>query len=383
MMERIELFEGQPPHIHIDNVGGHLHIRGWDRDEIKATGDEPQVSKADDGLVHVGSSGDLSLRVPFDAIVDIANVGGDARITDVRGPLTLENVSGDLAVRDIGPLMLQNVGADLRVKRVSGPVEVEAGVGGDATVREVSGPVTLQAVGGDLYVHNVSGACCAERAGGDVVLSTDFLPGHDYRFHAGGDIVCRVPPGADVRFRIPADTELSLDTPEAEVIEGEDGDEVIFGEGQAVIELQAGGEIRLVGEDEDYTIGIGFAQDIEARINEQLAGLDEMISSQVERAVRQAERAARKVEAKLEREAERAARRAERATRKAHKHRLHLNFEAGVPRAPRSPRPPAPPAPPAEPVSNEERMIILRMLEEKKISVDEAEALLAALEGRG
>jgi hypothetical protein len=34
-------------------------------------------------------------------------------------------------------------------------------------------------------------------------------------------------------------------------------------------------------------------------------------------------------------------------------------------------------------VSDEERLTILRMLEEKKISLEEAEKLLAALEGRG
>jgi hypothetical protein len=38
--------------------------------------------------------------------------------------------------------------------------------------------------------------------------------------------------------------------------------------------------------------------------------------------------------------------------------------------------------PPAEPVSDEERMLILRMLEQGKISVADAEQLLAALEGK-
>ncbi|MGE5222970.1 MAG: SHOCT-like domain-containing protein, partial [Omnitrophica WOR_2 bacterium] len=36
----------------------------------------------------------------------------------------------------------------------------------------------------------------------------------------------------------------------------------------------------------------------------------------------------------------------------------------------------------AEPVSEDERMLILKMLEEKKISAEEAEQLLSALEGK-
>jgi hypothetical protein len=37
--------------------------------------------------------------------------------------------------------------------------------------------------------------------------------------------------------------------------------------------------------------------------------------------------------------------------------------------------------PPVEPVSDAERMAILKMLQEKKISAEDAEKLLAALEG--
>jgi hypothetical protein len=38
---------------------------------------------------------------------------------------------------------------------------------------------------------------------------------------------------------------------------------------------------------------------------------------------------------------------------------------------------------PVDTISDEERLLILKMLEEKKISAEEADQLLAALEGRG
>jgi hypothetical protein len=46
------------------------------------------------------------------------------------------------------------------------------------------------------------------------------------------------------------------------------------------------------------------------------------------------------------------------------------------------PSPPTPGVAPSEPVSEDERMMILHMLEEKKISMEEAELLLSALEGK-
>jgi hypothetical protein len=47
----------------------------------------------------------------------------------------------------------------------------------------------------------------------------------------------------------------------------------------------------------------------------------------------------------------------------------------------RIPTPPTPPTPPGEPVSEDERLMILRMLEQKKITMEQAEELLSALEG--
>ena len=52
------------------------------------------------------------------------------------------------------------------------------------------------------------------------------------------------------------------------------------------------------------------------------------------------------------------------------------------PTPPGAPRPPTPPNPVNEPVSDNERLMILRMVETKQITVDEAERLLSALEGR-
>jgi hypothetical protein len=46
------------------------------------------------------------------------------------------------------------------------------------------------------------------------------------------------------------------------------------------------------------------------------------------------------------------------------------------------PTPPTPPTPQGDPVTEDERLMILRMLEQKQISMEEAEQLLSALEGK-
>jgi hypothetical protein len=92
-----------------------------------------------------------------------------------------------------------------------------------------------------------------------------------------------------------------------------------------------------------------------------------------ERATEKAQEQARRAQEKLERKLEAAKRRSEMKDRHAERRsRRSFNVEIGVQTA----------EPASEPVSDEERLTILRMLEQKKISLAEADALLDALEGK-
>jgi hypothetical protein len=77
-----------------------------------------------------------------------------------------------------------------------------------------------------------------------------------------------------------------------------------------------------------------------------------------------------KFDKQAEKAAERAARSAERAKRRAERAAGSWGFTVG-----------RPPVPPAEPVTDQERLMILKMVEEGKITADQAAQLLSALEG--
>ncbi|MBN1963302.1 MAG: hypothetical protein JW910_01565 [Anaerolineae bacterium] len=380
MSERVKVSGEGPIVIRVESVGSDLRLRGWDQAEVVAKGEPVELRESDDGTIIISAADDLDLRVPYEARVEIRTVGSDAKITDLTGAVSIGTVGASLGIRQVGAVSIGTVGSDLRIKRAEGNVRVSGHVGSDATVREVEGEVALGNIGSDLYVRDVDGPCRATSVGADLVLSTDFVPGGLYSFTVGGDIVCRVPPDADVRFIVSAGGELMVDASQAEIVESEDHDEIAFGEGAATCELTAGGDIRLVGQDEDYIMAINFnleedlgqrLSEIELRLSEQLAGLDEMLSK---KAVRIRERA--------EREAERAVERADRALRKADKNLRKRSYELRFETGRRGPRPPRAPEPPTDPVTDDERLLILRMVEERKISVEEAEKLLAALEGR-
>jgi hypothetical protein len=134
------------------------------------------------------------------------------------------------------------------------------------------------------------------------------------------------------------------------------------------------------------TLGkVGMSPDETQRIINQAMQASERETARVQEKMR---RAQEKLERKLEttqRRAEQKAQAAERSswTRSRHTwgHGRHgLKIELSPTPGPTTP--PASATPAHEPVSEEERLMILRMLEQKKISMEEADRLLAALEGK-
>ncbi|MCC7449585.1 MAG: hypothetical protein IT324_19345 [Anaerolineae bacterium] len=432
-------YEVQPDvAIRIQTISGDLDIKGRTATEIRARGDDPQVVIGDDGhSAIVSCSGDCRLDVPNGASVSIETVGGDARIAEIEGKVTITTVGGDLAVRRTGDVSINTIGSDADFKRINGGVQVTT-IGSDVELSNINGNIQIETIGSDAQIKNVAGSCEIEEIGSDLILNTRFDPSAKYYFDTiGSDILIAIRPEDDVRINYPKAVEAAVEVDYASMEQDDDVESIVLGHGAAVVQLEnPGGSLRLVEDSEDLG---GFIEDM---IPE---NLDEIINEQLERHIpdiqRKAEQAAERLRQRAEREAEKAQqhaervrqdaerkaermrqeaeRHAERARREAerqaermqrqaermaehgkHKRKRGFGFEFSWPGGP-GPIPPIPPIPPmpfgfrgekpkrdagparpqGEPVSNDERMAILRMVEEKRITVEEAERLLAALEG--
>jgi hypothetical protein len=265
---------------------------------------------------------------------------------------------------------------------------------GDARIRQVDGQLVLEQAGSDLRAEGIQGGMTANQVGADIWLGPPFTPGAVYRVNAGGNVEIRLPEDANLRLSLRAGggvrshiAGLSLQEAGAETTGA-------IGAGEATLEIQAGGRIILrppeaEGTPErefDFDVDLGFLDalkdlgpvieariaeamaNVEARLQEGLSRIDgEQIRMHVERATEQArrtaERAAERARREAEREAERARIRAERAERRWQR--------ASGRRARQEPA-----------ATDEERLRVLRMLEQGKITLEQANELLAALEGR-
>lgn len=355
------------PLIVLESVPGDLRVAGWERDEIAARTQGEQLSLlGEDTRFHIQCDDDLILNIPAQADLHIESVAGDADLRGLSGACRIQQASGDVAGRSLASLQIQNLAGNLSLRNATGNISAQ-NIGGDAYLRASQADISLTSLGGDLHVRGASGNISAA-LGGDAVLHIEPRPGVNVNITAGGNILLRLPPTADVRLEMRGGGSESVHMNLPGVIfdpKTWDG-QITLGSGSAAIFLLAGGEVTVTEQDEEWDAAVSADFDFA----DMPADLSGHIQRQVERAQRQAQDVARRVEQKT-REAERRIQ----ARVNARVGRWGMDWSGSIP------RPPRPPTPPGEPVSDEERLIILRMLAEKKITAEEAEKLLSALEG--
>jgi hypothetical protein len=347
---------GRNPQIFIELIGGDLSLVGWEGEDILLKGDEDEMTYKQDGdKVTISCEDDLSLRVPKSAAVFIKNIEGDASIRGVLGGVELKNIVGDLSMRDVNSVAVDTIESDFSLRGAKGNLFVKSAQS-DVSIRDVDGNVTLESVADDLALRDVRGNVSAN-VSEDVVFYLNPQAGNTYSISAGDDILLVMPPKANATLTLNGD-EIDVEWKGVERDDDATSRVITLGDGSAAVTLNAGGDIRVTNqpnagdsaEDFGNFAGIGF----------DWSGFGDRISRQVDqitnRATRHADkainRATRRVDAKI--------------------NAYGGNWDSPSKGVPMSPKPQA---------TDEERMAILKMLQEKKITAEDAEKLLAALEG--
>jgi SHOCT-like protein len=368
----------QPKHpvvVQMEHVHGDLQVVGWERDEITAKTDGDQVELgAQNGAVKLACDGDAILYLPRDASLEVGKIDGDGDIRALSGSLTIRNVSGDLQLRNVGPANIEKVGSDLSLRVCEG--DFKAGtIGADASLREVRGSIHITSVGADLYVRELTGNLEAV-VGADAVLYIQPAPEASYDVTSGADILLRLPGSPDAQFQLASGTPdgIRVDLGEAASTVTGSHYELSLGSGSAKFRLTAGADLVVTSRAREWESAAEFDRASRDFPGPGWSPLPPDFGERINRTVAAATR-----RAQLKTDA--AMRRAEEKLRAAEHRSRHMGVSMGRWSA-SSERQSSPPPPPSEPVSDEERLSILRMLQEKKITREEAEKLLAALEGK-
>ena len=380
-------------------VAGDLYLRGGESSDLVVEGvDSRHVHVQQEGNVFtLITDTDCRVAVPGNAGVRVERIGGDGIIAGPAGPVEISHVGGDLALRRLEKVDIAHVGGDLFLAEVGDSVAIRR-VGGDLK-GEVSGSLSVEMVGGDCVVC-VSGGVRL-RGGGDIDLGLKGTSTEEVVVKSGGDIVMYLPAEFSGRLDLTSGgRDIVVDVQNQHRSMEQENAILTLGKGERSVRLKAGGDIRVVDEpmpslelndlldrmERDWKTG--KPSEAEGDSWEDFA----------DRVQRRAEEAARRAEERVRAAMERMERRGWHREHPAGMWGAWVEGWGGEKQPPEPSQPPSPraqaeagqAAPMADVrpnqgtsgVSNEERMLVLKMLQEHKISVEEAEELLAALEGQ-
>lgn len=405
---------GESPRIEFESVAGNLNLNSWENAQI-------QVRSDSDGLHVEGGSeqvllqtdGNCNVFAPIHSDLRLEKVYGNAWIGEFTGRLELESVHGNLHVQRAGETVIETVRGNFTADHIEGSLRVER-VAGNLKVNEVTGDVEGRA-DGNIVLTSVSGSV---RVGAKGDVSACFEPGAEgeSELSAHGNVNCYLTPEANVHIVVRKAHDILIRGLPAPVERARGACEFTLGSGGAEIAIEAHGNVVISGDGvrgQPFGTFAGFSVEIDEETRRQLADqasnavqqVTDQIAAQMDVLAHQLEarlaefgsseeiaarihekvtRALQKAEEKITRALSEADRRARQAEERAARVEERQQRRGGMRAAPMPP-PPAPPPPPPRPkrapVSDEERMQVLRMVENGKISIEQAEQLLKALNG--
>lgn len=398
-------------------INGNLALKGWDEPEVEVkcdTIDDLMVEQSGDE-VRIICQQDCSVKVPYAARLQVNFVHGNTAIRSIDGEMTIREASGHVNLRSVGATKIERVHGSLAAKNVAGDLSIQT-LDGNATVKDLQGDFSIEnPAHGNLSLDDVDGNATAT-CDGNVNLHLDPAPGKRYRFEAGGSLICRLPGDASVAVEIREAAQVMISHAEAERAQAAAPYSFTLGDGEAELMLSAKGNVILGSQGWDWSFeGVYFDpgedfdsmteeinRQVEQQIQAQMEMLEHTLEAQLanvatifegsglspekaERVAQKARAASERAQAKMQRAQEKLQRKLEAARRRAERRARTAAAKAARDRRRRTePEDWTPPVtqPDSEPVTNEERLMILRMLEEGQITTQEAEQLLAALDGR-
>ncbi len=363
-----------------------VFIRSWDQDEVEVRYPVGKdcFFRLNNEILNIDASSYCIISIPETTKIFVKRINGNLETVGQIQFISIENVGGNCSIQAVDGLNVENITGNLKLGRVGSQSSIR-NIGGNFTFRGDDVVLDIHAVGGNLS-GEAKGLELQTRVGGNIKLKIGHFEGKRNELRAGGAIKIRVEDlenstsiaraGGIVTYRYKDDDEKSLNGKLEKQI----------GSGETQIRLKAGGNINISDQSNDFEIVQNFGDNSDSYLEEierkfesrsiQSSGFDfsdlfeieDKINSNIKDKTGKIEEKIQKAMEKMER-------------------KFTFREEFGIP--PRPPRPSRPMNETAaksekEPsVSSEEKLMILKMLQDKKISVEEAERLLKAVEKFG
>lgn len=201
----------QGARLHVENQGGDITIRGWDRNQIRVQASHSRRTRIDilvsPAVVRLEAEADrgpanmvdYQITVPAWMALDLEGLYTIIDVTGVRGAITAETVDGDITVK--GPaesVKLETVQGKLVVQGVRGATTLTS-ISESIEASDIQGPIIASSVSGSVALWRiVSRSVEVETVSGELVFEGRIADGGQYALLThSGSINMAVPEGTN------------------------------------------------------------------------------------------------------------------------------------------------------------------------------------------
>ncbi|MCE5209204.1 MAG: hypothetical protein LLG42_12950 [Chloroflexi bacterium] len=245
-----------------------LDVEGWDKPEVWIETDlnVQRIQHESDGL-HLLFVDDAMIKVPCQALLVIEKASGNGRVRNVTSDVEIHSLDGNLAVQQANRVKIDRVNGSCLVQDIAGRLEIHS-VGGNLKGKDCYGMVQVDRVNGGVELAGLhTGADI--RAMGDIhidFLSESYEP---VKLRSSAGISINLPFELDAEMRVKTDahlTELTIGDRREKILHRKHV--LLVGDGKRKFELDAGGKIQIVaGKIEDKEI-LKLFEELESLWNE-------------------------------------------------------------------------------------------------------------------
>jgi hypothetical protein len=366
---------------------GNLDIIGWDRPEVGITTDiNVQKIRHEKNLLRLLFVEDCELSVPQTASLIIERVSENVRMRDIQKLVTVNRVQGNLTVRNACQINISRVSEDCLLENIEGEVEIGR-VGETLKGKNIQASIKVERVSGQVRLHGL-GSGVDIRSGDSIEASLTESNQQEIFLKASENIFLHLPVNPDVALQVKSGGEsIELDTGDIQKKLNEPRCEMRIGNGSQKVVLDAGNRVKVTGEilDEKEIIQLFSELDqLWLHMKEESKARQEARDGKVNWEIKMVNGAAKIAQEAMEgvgvvagQIAEETIQQAELRVREALERvedqirNLGYDISIGEEHVYQGEKDPD--------VTAEEKLIVMRLLQQQKISVEEADRLLEVL----
>lgn len=227
---------------------GNLDVRGWDTAEVGITTDiNVQKIRNEKNLLRLLFVEDCELSVPKTCNLNIERVSGNARLRDLEGEIKVFKVQENLALQNINSATVGNISDDCLLENIRGEIEIRR-VGENLRGKNIASSLKVDRVSGKVQLHGLGGSVDI-RSDETIEISLSEFNTQKIMLRASDNIRIHLPANANAALQVKSNGEqIEFDTGETKKKINEKRCEMRLGDGRQEIILEAGDRVRVTGE---------------------------------------------------------------------------------------------------------------------------------------